>query len=55
MARSKRTLAEIDGNAEAAPALKKVSTGKSKARSKENDVPEPTANEPAASTSTPST
>lgn len=49
MARSKRALAEIDGNAEAAPALKKVSTGKSKARSKENDVPEPTANEPAVS------
>lgn len=49
MTRSKRTLAETDANAEVAPASKRTSTGK--ARSKENDAIQPTAdeNEPAVS------
>ncbi len=43
MARSKRTLAETDANAGAAPAAKRVSTGKGKMKSKENDAPHLTA------------
>ena len=45
MARPKRTFAETDAKTRVMPALKRVSTGKSKARSKENDAPQSTVDE----------
>ena len=39
MPRPKRTLAEVDTNAEPATAAKKASTGRGKAKGKENEVP----------------